>query len=449
MRKPMLMTLLLAAGCAAADTPTAANDHAPPTGNRDAVATGDPGAPADIAHGDQEVAPPAAEEQAAGAPLDLAAAVQLGLAASPRADAARARLSAARSRVDGAGAFPESQLEFGVEGLPFATPREEEEWLVGLSLALPSPGERAAESGVASARVAVAEAALRSTLLEVDVAIRSAFADALLSEHAARLAAQLVTLRTGQAEIAAAEVAAGARAATGVLDSREAELRARAGAQQATRTAATARGRLDRMLPVDSRGRPLAGDLDVALALPELDALLARMNGLPQLAESAAEARLARVRAELAEARRIPRLTVDLAWRERADGRASLDAGLGVALPFGGQRGAEARAEALTASSAEALTRARWREVREALSAAYADAERARDAVLHLEGDLLPIAEQRVAMAEAEHAVGAEPLQTVLAERLRAAQLAIDALAARADYHQAWARLRPLLIAGD
>jgi len=440
----LLLGPLVVVGCVSPDGDTDSLDRAaaiPESPSRGERPAPDAAAARDVVDDHEDAT------SSSGDPLSVDEAVRLALGASPRAEAARQRVAAESARAGAEGAFPEPVLSAGVEALPFDSPREEEEWLVGLSLALPAPGERAAERDVARARGATADAALRRTLLEVDAATRAAFAEAFFAVEAQTLAEYAAALADERIELVEAEVETGAAAPLDLLDVREEQVRARHARDASRREAVAARARLELLLPSPAHGRPLSGDVTAALALPELEALLARMEGLPQLAESAAEARLEALRAELADARRIPRVELAVAWRERADGRASLDAGFGIALPFGGRRTAEASAASRDAAAAGALVRARWREVREELLAAHAEARSAQAELHMLRESLLPLARQRVTRAKSLVEVGTASYGTVLEARAREAALAAEALTASLRMHAAWARLQPLLLA--
>ena len=381
-------------------------------------------------------------------PLEIGEAVRLALSISPEMEAARARVLGVRAIGEGAGSWTEPTLTAGVEGLPLESPREEEEYLVGITFALPALGAMGAERDVARAESSVARAALQSTLLQTDQQVREAFGEALAAQHAAELALELDEIHRKRYAVALAEWEAGAGTEVQALDDQLAAARSTADTVAALRGARTARVLLNRLLPASAHGRGLGGDLDIALALPELDAMLARIGELPTMEEARAEVRLARLRAELGEARRIPEVGINLNWRRLGDGRSAVDAIVGVGLPLGGRRAADARGERYSAAEAAALARARWRDVGAELTLAHAAAADARDRLTAIEEHMLPVVERAEALVLARVELGSASRSEAMGARIAVLELEFEALQARADYQAAWVVLRPYLL-GD
>jgi len=380
--------------------------------------------------------------------LEIGEAVRLALSISPEMEAARARVLGAQAIGEGAGRWTEPVLSAGVEGLTLESPRDEEEYLVGITFALPALGTMEAERDVARAESNVARAALRSTMLQTDQQVREAFGGALAAEYATELVQEVDELQRKRHATALAEWQPGAGTEAEALDEQLASARATADAVAAQRGARTARALLNRLLPKEAHGRALAGDLDIALALPELDAMLARTGELPTMEEARAEVRLARLRAELGDARRIPEVGINLNWRRLGDGRDAVDAIVGVGLPFGGRRTANARGERYAAAAVAALARARWRDVGAELTLAHASAAAARDRLAAIESQMLPVMQRAEELVQVRVELGEASRGELMDARIAVLELEFEALQARADYQAAWVVLRPYLL-GD
>ncbi|MDA1259265.1 MAG: TolC family protein, partial [Planctomycetota bacterium] len=192
--------------------------------------------------------------------------------------------------------------------------------------------------------------------------------------------------------------------------------------------------------------RPLAGELDEAFDLPALEELLRDLEGLPVMREAEAAVALASARARVASAARLPLLRLDAGWRERTDGRNSVDLALGFTIPWSGSSAARSRAAELEAAAQRARSIQTGRE----LALAVADAHDTAVLALHRleihDEVLLPAAErQRIrAIARVRAGDAAPAFATAAEETLLAARL--ERLMVWADLAAAWADLGALLI---
>lgn len=380
--------------------------------------------------------------------LELAAALELAEASHPALAAARARVERSAARALQAGRLSDPEAVLRVESAPFEGDTwSEAEYLVGLRQALPLGSRLSGEERVAQAERRHAELELAAARAELGASVRGAFATALYAQHAQAAREALLAVAEGLERLAERRVAAGDSAPREALlasllasEARHELTRAEALSGEARRALALALG--DPARPIAS----VAGELELASALPALDELLALLARHPLLlsAEAGVEAQAAR--AELARRERTPDLHLDLLYR-RIESTDTDAFDLGVLLPLplsarGRGRVEEARALLLEERARGALLA---QEVEHAARRAHQRVLVARDTLEHVEQEILPRTAELERIAAARLAAGDASLEELLQARERNAQAQLERLEALADTLRAWSTLSAFL----
>lgn len=376
--------------------------------------------------------------------LFLDRAIAIAEAGHPDIAVARARVEAAAGRAIQAGAHPNPLGVVRMESAPFGgRALDEAEYVAGVSFPIDLGGQASAArraEEIERDRLALESEALAR---EVRARVRSAFATALYAERAVEV--QRSSVEMGQKGVAVTRsLLAAGEAIPEDLARAELDLahlgmeleRARSLREEAFRRLAAAMG--DPALGIES----LAGSLEAALDLPALESVLERVGEHPRVKAAEAAADAYRARIVVAEAQRIPRVSLDLFYRRLQDSRENaFDAGFSVPLPIfdGGQgRLREARAEA---EAAEAGARTVRNEVAGDLRSLHAAVARALRAARVLREDLLPRSEIVLRAAEARYAAGEARLLETLEARRVDARFRLTYLEALRDVLEAWSRL--------
>jgi cobalt-zinc-cadmium efflux system outer membrane protein len=187
----------------------------------------------------------------------------------------------------------------------------------------------------------------------------------------------------------------------------------------------------------------LEGTLEPLPVVPDVEALMAQLEASPFAAAAEATIAAQQARVDLVQARRIPDLTLDLAYRRIGDVDNAVDVGVRMPLAlFDRQQGAlhEAHADLV---AAEALAQARAHELLLGLRTAYRTLTRALDQVTQLQHVILPRAERVLRVTEARYTSGDVSLSEMLPVRRDWTKLRLDYLGALHDATQAWAVLSP------
>ena len=169
-------------------------------------------------------------------PLTFAAAVQRGLARAPQLDARNSDLAAMHEEAARAGRLPDPALTFGIASYPVTAPgafslRSDGMTMrtVGVMQTIPSRAARAAERGLANARIGAAEANRTAAAQTVQERIADAWIDVWAAERTCSLLVELrsesaLAVQTTQARLRGGEGgtsdALAARAAAALLDNR-------------------------------------------------------------------------------------------------------------------------------------------------------------------------------------------------------------------------------------
>lgn len=382
--------------------------------------------------------------------LTLEDAVALAEREAPELQARRAAADAAELMVRPAGQLPDPELLIGIDNLPvdgpdrgslnndFMTMRR-----IGLMQAFPRRAKR--EARVARA---AAEAELKSAERTVaELTVREAVARAWIAAYSAeRRAALLGNIRPqldAQVIAADAALAAGrgsaaeglaARSLRGALEDRSAE---------AERDVIVARTELERWLP-ELGAQPLASAPDFTRLDRASGAIVAAVGQHRGLLTLDAEAHAVAADLALAEAEKRSDWAVEVAYAERGPAFSNmLSVGVRIGLPIFASRRQEpaiaARRADLERFNAERETMRREHVAQ--LHAAVALWNSARQRVERNTLTLLPLAEDRAAVALAAYRGGRGPLSDALAALSDVVEQQLAAVDRLADLGNAWASL--------
>ncbi|MEZ6184570.1 MAG: TolC family protein [Planctomycetota bacterium] len=427
MKRPtplLLLTLLL--GCGGAPEPQ-------PDWVRDP-------APASAAPETSEVAPLGS--------LTLVGALAAADARHPELAEFRAYVAAAEGQLEQAGLFPNPTLVLRMENAPWSSgsTRDSAEYVAGLSFQLPLSGRVGAAEDAAAREVEQRTQELAVTRREVQRRVRGAFATALSLERAAEVQRRTLDLAERAEELLSARVEAGdtipAELARGRMEATRARLelgRVEAQRRQAALSLAAAVG--DPELQVTS----VTGELETALALPDLDALVRSLEQNPRVAAADAEVALSEARVELAKAQRVPDVSLDMFYRrlEESDQHA-FDVGVGIPLGLFDRNQGNVRSALAGRLAASARARATRTELLQELRATHARLAQLLRAVEVLRDDLLVQADTVLASAEARFAAGDASLVELLPIRRDWAALQLDYLDSLRQVMLAWSDLQVL-----
>ncbi|TPG06003.1 TolC family protein [Rhodanobacter glycinis] len=385
--------------------------------------------------------------------LTLDAAMHQAIERAPMLEARRAQSESARQEAARAGALPDPQLTVGIDNLTVQGPGAFTAGgdsmtmrTIGISQALPSRSKRQAERAMGSANAALA----MSSEVTAALSIQQQVADAWIAAWGAhREAMMLQSMRQAWAQdvaVAKARLRGGTGSAAEVLAVRMAALDLENRIDEANAREAQARAGLARWLgsPTD---QPLADAPDFAVLPHDEASLLASLDRQGNLLgwparEQAAEAALAAARAD-----KHPEWSVGMSYGSRVRGlsdMASLQ--VGVSLPLFTRnrqdRGISARAADLDAVHAE-HDDGRRQQI-EAIQSAWAQWQSFGEQVRRHRDELLPLANDRVALALAAYRGGGD-IQPLLDARRDEIAHHTDYARVQAEYGRAWAALAYLL----
>ena len=351
--------------------------------------------------------------------------MSLARAHQPALAAAGLDAEAAGERAEQAGAWPNPEAFFKLEGAP----RDGDTWrganrIVGLSQTVPWTGRTGAERRVAAAAAERQVQSRELTARQVDSAVRTAFAEALHAREALVLAADGVAVARRLHDLVAERVDAGDAA---MVDLRRARMEL--GAARADLVAARAADsntlvRLATAAGVDpNEVSAVRGALVVDSSVPQLAELLDDLDSAPRLriAGAAADERVAVV--TRASRLRVPDIALEAGLRSAPDGN-SFDAGLSFAVPLFDRGGARVRAARATAAAAEWRALGVRRELVAAVHEAHAALAVAVESAVLYDEVVVPEATAALLAAEAAYTAGDADLTGIL-------QITRDWLAAR------------------
>lgn len=389
--------------------------------------------------------------------LTLEQALGIAEQQAPSLQAQAASAQAARSTLTPAGELPDPKLKLGIQSLPI---EGDNRWqvdqdgmtmqMIGLMQEVPNRAKRQARVEAAQAGVALADVQHSLARLQVRQRAAEAWIAAFAVQRKLKLFAQLYDENRLFARAIAARLAGGrGQMAEGVLARQEEALLAEQ-EDALRRDQRIARAALARWVG-SAADDPLEGDWPQWSAAPEH-----YRHGLAQhpalLAyEPISRQAEARVREAVAEK------TPDWSWgvdylrrgREYGD-MVNLTLSFDLPLFVGSRQGPKIAAERARLVAVEAEREALEREHRQELAADLAEYERLDRALARLDDTLLPLAEEKVALAMADYRAGRGELMAVVEARrqrvetrLRRIDLARDRALNNARLHFAFGETRP------
>jgi cobalt-zinc-cadmium efflux system outer membrane protein len=336
---------------------------------------------------------PALAEPAAE-PLTLARTLALVLERSPELAGVAAAVRAREARVVGAGLLPNPELRTDVEnvGGGGGEDAEQTETTVRVTQLLELAGKRGKRRRVAGLEKDLAGWDYEARKIDVVAGATKAFVRALAAQERVALALELEQLARRMVDAAGARVAAGAASAVEVGRARVTLGRTGLERARAARDLESAKAVLAATWGDHDLGFPrLEGELARLERLPALDELAAGVERAPALARWTTELAERRASVVLAEAGRIPDVTVGAGGRHFSDnGDEALVFELSLPLPvFDRNQAAVAEArhrldQARAEQAAGAVAR------RAELAAAYGAFAAAHEQATRLRDDVIP-----------------------------------------------------------
>ena len=382
---------------------------------------------------------------AADAPLSLNEALRLAEKNAPQLAAAQYALRGNEAMAIAARELPDPQLALGVDNVPvdgpdrgsltrdFMTQRR-----VGVMQEFISQDKRdlKAEVFLADAKRDAALGEVARATLQRETA--NAWLALAIDRRARRDVDAALTESARQAKALEQSVASGKISATATLTARLALVQMQDRATDLERDMARAEAVLTRYIGAAAQ-RP-NGDLPDIRTLPLSESHLKELvEHHPDLASAQGEIDAATAQARLADLATRPDWSAQVYYAQRGPSYSNM-AGIEFrfALPLFPERrqyqersARLARVEELSAQR-EAMTRAHRAEI----AAWVADWRAAREKTIRIEQEILPLAKQRIALADAEYGSGRMPLETVLDSR----KALLDSMIAQRDAERELAR---------
>jgi outer membrane protein, heavy metal efflux system len=356
---------------------------------------------------------------AAPAPLHLADLLREARENNPELKAAQAHVRAAKESVSPAGALDDPTLMVQL----WNTPVDFSSIPVMVQLAQPIPlgGKRSARTDAARADAALAEAELAAKQREIETQVASAYFDLFLAERMQAVDDELESVLRVLLHSSETRVSTGKGEQLELLRAQASLVQLRSHRETAVEQRKSASARLAALLdrnPAAAMGTTTAPN--VLPSLPDLGALQRRASkDRPELAAARARIAGAEAQARLARAARIPDLHVFVAemhaFRNPVGVSDFLFAGFQINLPiFGGSKTgpqiSSAEAQVVSAQESERALRNRVAaEVAEMHAHLVSEHHQ-----IELHHELIPIARQVVANAEASYAAGRTEFAMVL-----------------------------------
>ena len=385
--------------------------------------------------------------------LTLDAAIHQALERAPVLDARRAQSESARQDAARAGALPDPKVTIGIDNLDVQGPGAFTAGgdsmtmrTVGISQVLPSRSKRQAERAMGSANADLAAASEMATALSIQQQVAEAWISAWGAHHEATMLQSMHQARAQDVAVAKARLRGGTGSAAAVLAVRMASLDLENRIDEANAREAQARAGLARWLGSPTN-QSLADAPDFAVLPYDETSLLASLDRQGNLLgwparEQAAEAALAEARAD-----KHPEWSVGLGYGSRSNGLSDMvSLQVGVSLPLFSHnrqdRGISARAADLDAVLAEHDDARRKQAA--AIQSAWAQWESLGEQVRRHRDELLPLANDRAALALAAYRGGGD-IQPLLDARRDEIAHHTDYARMQAEYGRAWAGLAYLL----
>ncbi len=383
-------------------------------------------------------------------PLSLFDAVQLAERQAPQIRARDAAIAAAEAAIGPAGELPDPELILGIENLPidgderlsltddFMTMRK-----LGFMQSFPRREKRLLRAERATSEAARERSLLISERLGVHEAVARAWIAVAIAEQRARLLQELAATADAQLAAATAALTAGRGSAADGINARSAVVALRDRILAAQAQVDTARSDLKRWLPgfADAKLAPAPDWFDLGV---EADALAGKIAHHRELLAFAAAEHAAATEVALARAEKRPDWSLEMAYAQRGPQYSNmLSVQVRVGLPiFAGSRQEPtiaAKQALLTGIEAEreAALRMHGAELERTVTVWRSSAERLR----RYQRDLLPLAEERTAVALAAYRGGSGDLQAVLVTLEAAIEQRLAYVDLTDTLAQAWATL--------
>lgn len=389
--------------------------------------------------------------------LTLDAATRLAVERAPLLEARRAQSESARQEAARAGALPDPQLTVGIDNLDIQGPGAYTAGgdsmtmrTVGITQVLPSRSKRQAERAMGSANAELMASTEQATTLSIQQQVADAWIAAWGAHDEAQMLQAMRQVWAEDVAIAKARLRGGTGSAADVLAARMDALDLENRIDEAAAREAAARAHLARWLG-ESVDQPLGSAADFSVLPQDESTLLASVDRQGNLLgwparEQAAEAALA-----VAQADKHPEWSVGLNYGSRVRGLSDMvSLQVGVSLPLFTRnrqdRGISARAADLDAVRAE-HDDAR-RQQTDAIEAAWAQWQALGQQVRRHRDVLLPLANDRSALALAAYRSGGD-IQPLLAARRDEIAHHTDYARMQTTYGLAWAALAYLLPEGS
>lgn len=391
----------------------------------------------------QEIAPASAIQR----PFTLDDAVAAAGGSAPAAEVARASVDASRAARTVAGLRPNPSIETEVENFAGSGPYERfngADTTVSLAVPIELGGKRRARIAVADARTERALLLAAMTQADVRWQVTQLYIAAVAAERRLATAQDQLRIAAQTADAARVRVQAGRASPIEAQRADVARVNAQAGVERSERLVTAARANLARRI-----GQPLGGALDLGWLerLPEGygPPVPARAEGTLALAAAEADLAVADAGVRLAQAQRVPDITVGPGVRQfAATNDMAAVVSLSIPLPLfnaGSAAVDEARAER---SRAEAQQRATALDIAQAITDAETVAANAATSARAANGPALDAAREAARIARIGYREGKFGQLDLLDAERTLADTRLAALDALVDYRTAQAALERL-----
>ncbi len=382
--------------------------------------------------------------------LTFEEALRYTLRFNPDLQAAAWEVRAREARTLQAGLWPNPELESEFDGVGATTPGldpQDQEMSLLLSQELPLGGDLGAARQQALQEALLAGWNYEAMRLELIARTRQAFVEVLTAQERFRLADSLLALARRFEQAVQARVSAGKAPPFEARRAMVVRANAELAAQEAAQLLEAARRQLRSLWgTAGPRFDQAVGTLSAVDSVPSFTALTPLLAQHPALAQFTARRALRQSELQLAQALRIPNLSLVAGMvRYGNTGLQAFRLGLRLPLPlFNRQQGSiqEARYRLVqTETEEEAVRQALIRR----LAAAHARLRTAYQAVRQLQQEVLPAAREIFAAVEQGYREGKFDLLTVLDAQRTLLETTNQYLDALRDYHQARAEVEALI----
>ena len=383
-------------------------------------------------------------------PLSLDEALRVGEEQAPRLLAQRAMVTSAGHQAARAGELPDPRLRLGIENLPITGTdkfRYDRDFMtmrsIGWMQEFPNAAKRSARGARAERARDVEQATLTSQRAMLHREITLAWFDVHFAERTRDALEVLVRSFAAQADAVAASVVRGRSSAADSFMLRSALEQTRDRVIDQERMISRARIALAAFLGEEAK-RPLGAASDTGKLAYSREALLARLQQLPQLRVFDERESLARAEIELARSMKSPDWSLEVGYSQRRPVFDNmLTAMVAIELPWQAERRQD---KDIASKLAEAdQVRAQREDARRTHEAEirgwFADYDTAGTRFERFERVLLPLARERVAAALAAYRGGRGELAGVLEANRALVDTELGLIAVKAERSRAWTNL--------